>query len=39
MDANIVFDVVDHLDQHCVIFPSIYGGPRVPSIDCDNGLA
>ena len=39
MDANIVFDMVDHLDQHCVILPSINGRTREPSIHSDNGLS
>lgn len=39
MDANIVLDVVDNLDEDGVIFPGIYGGTGVLSVDGDNGLA
>lgn len=39
MDADIVLDVVHHLDKYGVVLPSIYSWTREPSIDCNNGLA
>ena len=39
MDGNVVFDLVDNPDKHCVVFPGIESGPRKMSIHGDNGLA
>lgn len=39
MDANVVLDVVDDLNEDGVIFPGIYGGSGVLSVDGDDGLA
>ena len=38
MDGEIVFDVVDHLDQNGVVLSCIYSWTREPSVHCDNGL-
>lgn len=38
MDRDIVIDMVDDFDEHCIIFPGINGGPRKLAIDGDNGL-
>jgi len=38
MDANIVFDMVNHLNKNSVIFSSIDGGAREIPIYGYNGL-
>lgn len=38
MDGNVVLDMVDDLDEHCVVFSSINGGAWEFSVDGDDRL-
>jgi len=39
MDGNVVIDLVDDFDQHCIVFPGVKSGSRELAINGDNRFA